>query len=87
MTLLLSSSLLRKGRGERHAELFSLGSIDRTCGNGSKPDQGTQRMGIRIHFSTQRVFKHWNRLPGEVINAPSLSVSKKHLNNILNNVL
>lgn len=31
--------------------------------------------------------KHWNRLPVEVGDAPSLSVFKKYLDNALNNVL
>lgn len=53
--------------------------------NGSKLDQGSQRMDIRMHFSTQMVLKHRNRLPREAINAPSLSVYTRHLDNILNN--
>jgi len=30
------------------------------------------------------VVKHWNRLPGEVVDAPSPSVLKRHLDNALN---
>lgn len=77
MTSLLSNSFLRRGKGERGAELFSLGSTDRTCGNGSKLNQGSQKMDIRMHFATQRMFKLWNRLPREVINAPNFSVSSE----------
>jgi len=39
------------------------------------------------NFFTKRVIKHWSRLPREVIDAPSLSVLKSHLDNDLNNML
>jgi len=29
---------------------------------------------LRKHFFTERVVKHWNRLPGEAVDAPSLPV-------------
>jgi len=42
---------------------------------------------IRKHFFTMGAVKHWNRLPREEVNAPSLSVLKRHLDNALNNML
>ncbi|KAK4818888.1 hypothetical protein QYF61_021405 [Mycteria americana] len=80
-------SFLRRGRGAGGAELFSLGSSDRTRRNGSKLRQGKFRLDIRKHFFTKRVVKHWDGLPGEVVNAPSLSAFKRHLDNALNNML
>ena len=80
-------SFLRRGRGEGGADLFSLVSSDRTRGNGSKLRQGRFRLDIRKHFFTERLVKHWNRLPREVADAPSLSVFKRHLDNALNNTL
>ncbi|KAK4815838.1 hypothetical protein QYF61_008441 [Mycteria americana] len=66
-------SFLRRGSGEGGAELFSLVPSDRTHGNGSKLHQQRFRRGIRKHFFTERVVKDWNRLPREVVDAPSLS--------------
>ena len=42
---------------------------------------------MRKHFFTERVVKPWNRLPGEVVDAPCLSVLKRHLDNALNTML
>ncbi|KAK4816271.1 hypothetical protein QYF61_014343 [Mycteria americana] len=85
--LIAMHGFLRSGGGEEGAELFSLGSSDRTHGNGPKLHQGRFRLDIRKHFFTERVVKHWNRLPREVVDAPCLSVFKRHLDNALNDML
>ena len=69
-----SLQLLRRGCGEGGADLFSLGSSDTTHGNASELHQGSFRLDVRKHFFTERVVKHWNRLPRELVDAPSLSV-------------
>jgi len=56
-------------------------------GNGSKLCQGRFRLDIKKHFITERVAKDWNSLPREVVDDPSLSVFKRHLDNALNNMV
>jgi len=45
------------------------------------------RLDIRKKFFTMRVVKHWNRLPRDIVEAPSLETFKARLDGTLSNLV
>ncbi|KFR14275.1 hypothetical protein N306_11278, partial [Opisthocomus hoazin] len=55
--------------------------------NSSKLKESRFRLDIRKKFFTIRVVQHWNRLPREAVDAPSLAVFKARLDGALSNLV
>ena len=78
---------LKGGCQEDGARLFSVVPSDRTGDNGHKIKHGKFRLNVRKNSFTLRVTEHWNRLPREVVESPSLEIFKTHLDNVLCSLL
>ncbi|KFV88449.1 hypothetical protein N308_06432, partial [Struthio camelus australis] len=55
--------------------------------NGQKLNHRQFHLNLRKNFFTVRVTEHWNRLPRETEESPSLEIFKTRLDVILGNML
>ena len=67
-----ASQYLKGAYKQEGEQLMTRVDSDRTRGNGFKLRQGRFRLEIRRKFFTQREVIHWNRLPKEAVDVPSL---------------
>ncbi|KAK4813538.1 hypothetical protein QYF61_009581 [Mycteria americana] len=72
----------RRLRGDLIALYNNLRGGCREVGSVSSP-----RLDIRKFFFTQRVLKHWNRLPRAGVESPSLEVFKGRLDEVLRDMV
>ncbi|GAB0179331.1 hypothetical protein GRJ2_000398400 [Grus japonensis] len=85
---LIAAFQYQKGACRKAGEgLFARAWSDRMRDNGFKLKESRFRLDIRKKFFTVRVVRHWNRLPREAVEAPSLEVFKARLDGTLGNVV
>jgi len=83
VTLSLPATTLKGGYDKVEVGLFSHIISDRTRGNVLRLRQGRFRLVVMKKFFSKTVLRCWNGLPMDMVQSPSLEVIKKHLGDVL----
>ena len=81
--MIAAFNFLKGGSKEAGERLFSVVTDGRTRSNGLKLWWERSRLHIRKNYFIRRVVKHWNGLPREVVESPSLEMFKSRLDKAL----
>ena len=85
--LIAAFQYLKESDRKEGDRLFSRVCGDRKRGNGFKLKEGRFRLDKRKKSSIVRVVRHWNRLPSDVVDAPSMETLKARLDQALGNLI
>ncbi|KAK4816157.1 hypothetical protein QYF61_011539 [Mycteria americana] len=79
---------LKGGYKEDGDSLFTRSHMEKTRGNGNgKLLLGRFQLDTRGKFFTMRTISHWNNLPREVVNSPTLDIFKIQLDRVLGHLV
>ena len=76
---MISSEYLKGAYRKAGERLLTRARSNRMRGNGYKLEEGRFRLDIRKKLFIVRAVRHWNRLPNEAVDAPSLEAFKARL--------
>ena len=82
-----ASAVLTRPTGKPVRDFYIRTCSDRTRGNAFRLEEGRFGVDIGKKIFTVRVVRHWNRLPSEVMDAPSLEAFKARLDGAVGNLV
>ncbi|KFV04360.1 hypothetical protein N339_07258, partial [Pterocles gutturalis] len=85
--LIAAFQYLKGAYKQEGEQVFTGVDSNRTRGNGFKLRDRRFKLDIRRKFFTQRVLRHWNRLPREAVDVPSPEAFKTRLDGAMGSLL